>query len=284
MHEDDHGAPAVAARLGVADEVPVHGQGGVRHGDHASRLLPAVTPVKAILDTCARPGGPAHPVWSSRARLHPRPDRGPADPAGVAARVRRRRLRPAAAAWDEREPTPWPVLQDAATSAPAPRRRRARPRGRVGAAPRRAGAAPGRRRRRPVDRRHRRSGCRGGRPRHPGPGRAVGAGDVRHRGRRPARTCRPCGPRRCTTGGPTSRCSTGSGRGPPTSASPMATSWSRPSSRPPRRPVSSSAATAARGTTPWSGGTATPRSHDLEGTSEIQRLIISRAISGHQIP
>ena len=66
-------------------------------------------------------------------------------------------VRPAAAEWDEREETPWPVIQEAAraghllawTSSPGPRGR-----DRPVAADRHGGAVLGRRRHRPVDRRH----------------------------------------------------------------------------------------------------------------------------------
>ena len=159
---------------------------------------------------------------------------------GFAAEV----VRPAAAEWDEREETPWPIIQEAAkvglygfeflatcwadpTGLSLPIASEELFWGD-------AGIGHG-------HLRHLARGRRDLRRRHPGPARRVGAAVLRRRrrpqasprsappSRRPAPTSARCAPAPSTTRPPTSGCSTDRRRTPPTAASPTCT-WSPPRS------------------------------------------------------
>ena len=168
-------------------------------------------------------------------------------------------IRPAAAEWDEREETPWPIIQEAAKVglyslelfAAAGRRAH-----RAGHADRVRGDVLGRRRHRAVDPGHRPRRRVAGRATAPpnssasGCPQMFGTADDPKLGvvllvgaRRRLRRRRDPAPARATTRPPTSGCSTAPRPGPPTAASPTCTSSSRrciPNSAPAGRPRSSS--------------------------------------------
>ena len=153
---------------------------------------------------------------------------------GFAANV----VRPAAAEWDEREETPWPLIQEAAKiglyslrGARAVLRRRVRP----DAPDRQRGAVLGRRRDRHVDHGHDARGRRDLLLRHRRAVRRVGAAVLRHGGRArrsprsaspspmPAATCRALRTRARYDAANDEWVSTARRRGPPTAASPTCT-------------------------------------------------------------